>query len=168
MKPIVQGATNKILRTKSKEVSDPRSPEIQQLIKEMRKTLAATPNGIGLAAPQIGVNKRVFIIDPDVAKEYGIRDTFINPTITKIAPRELDLEEGCLSIPKLFGIVKRAKNLNVEALDDTGTPMKIKAERLLAHIIQHETDHLNGVLFVDHAAELYQVEPEPTPSKKES
>lgn len=168
MKPIVQGATNKILRTRSEEVSDPQSPEIQNLITEMRETLAATPNGIGLAAPQIGVNKRIFIIDPDVAKEYEIRDTFINPIITKIAPRELDLEEGCLSIPELFGMVKRAKHLNIEALDDTGAAVKIKAERLLAHIIQHETDHLNGVLFIDHATELYQVEAEPATSKKES
>lgn len=160
MVTIETGEKNKILRTPSEEIKDVKNSEFKKLVKELRDTLKKTPNGIGLAAPQIGISKRVFVIHEHIAEEFGVSDVFVNPRITDKSKKELELEEGCLSIPNVYGFVKRSKRLKVEAEDEKGKKFKIKAERLLAHIIQHETDHLRGVLFIDTAKDLFVVKKE--------
>ena len=104
--------------------------------------------GLGLAAPQVGRSRRVFVID--VAEEGGerVRRAFVNPVIVEQEGRSI-AEEGCLSIPGLRSDVKRAARVVVEARDERGEPFRIEAEGLVARALQHETDHLDGILFID-------------------
>ena len=101
--------------------------------------------GLGLAGPQVGVLKRIIVID---LYEEGMQFTLINPVIVKEKGEQI-VEEGCLSFPNQFGKVKRPKELEVEALDINGKKVRIKAKDLLAQAISHEIDHLNGVLFIE-------------------
>lgn len=146
---------NAILRSVSAEVKDIKSPEIQKLIADMRETLAATPHGIGLAAPQVGAALRIFIASPLLNLNQTV---FINPIITKIVNATECMEEGCLSLPGLYGKVKRAVSLKVEAYNQNGRKFKMKADGLIAQLVQHEIGHLNGELFKDRAEELYMTE----------
>lgn len=143
---------NKILRTVSKEVRDIKNPVIQKLILDMRETLAATANGIGLAAPQVGVNLRIFIASPLLNLNQTV---FINPAITKITNTAESMEEGCLSLPGMYGKVKRAVSLKVEACNQNGRKFKMKADGIISQLVQHEIGHLNGELFKDSAEELH-------------
>jgi len=138
------------LRKKTKEVIDPRSIT-RSFISDMKKTMIAA-NGIGLAANQIGEECRVFVAIHS-RKFY----TLINPKITKSSVEEEEAEEGCLSVPMVYGPVKRAAKVTIEGTDLRGKLVKIKAVGLLARIFQHEMDHLNGKLFIDRARNTYTI-----------
>jgi len=143
---------NKILRATSKEVKEIKSEEIQTLIGDMQETLAKMENGVGLAAPQVGVNTRIFVAAPSLGLNQSI---FINPVITKIADAKTEMEEGCLSLPGYYGKVMRASELKVEARNQNGRIFKMKVSGLAAQLVQHEIGHLNGELFKDIAKEIY-------------
>ncbi len=135
-----------ILRQKAKRVSR-FDQSIQQLIDDMIETLQAAP-GVGLAAPQVGVPLRVVVID--VEDQVTV---LCNPEITEMEG-EYEPEEGCLSIPGYVANVKRALKVTAKARNRRGKVIKIKADGLLAHAIQHELDHLDGILFIDRLASL--------------
>jgi peptide deformylase len=109
-------------------------------------------HGIGLAAPQVGVPKRVIVMDVD-----GVKLALINPEILTAEGEDADTE-GCLSVPGVFGTVKRSAKVVVRGLDPDGTVRDIEATALLARCLQHEIDHLDGVLFTDKATELESAE----------
>ena len=132
-----------ILYKKSKEV-EVFDEHIKQIVEDMFETMYKY-NGVGLAAPQIGILKRVLVIDTG---EEGEKLEMINPTITKLE-KEVILSEGCLSFPNVFGNVRRYNYTEAEYMTKDGEKKTIKAEGLLAQAIQHEIDHLNGVLFID-------------------
>ncbi len=134
---------NEILRKESIEVKDPTSVETKQLIAEMLQTLRAN-NGVGLAAPQVGKNLRLCIIE--IEHELFV---LINPEIKNISKEKLISEEGCLSIPNKFLNIERGKRIKIKATDSNGKKQIIRARGLLARAIQHEIDHLNGILIVD-------------------
>ncbi len=139
-----------ILNRKLSDVSLERvkSGELNDLIEEMKKTMAAN-EGIGLAANQIGQDLSIFVIDPKLAEDGGIPEVFINPEITEYSKDLDELEEGCLSIPKFFVPVKRPKKIKIKALDQNGNKIKFKVRGFLARVLQHETDHLNGLTIKD-------------------
>ncbi|MFR5684695.1 MAG: peptide deformylase [Clostridia bacterium] len=134
---------DEILRKKSREVGEI-NERILELLDDMVETLHKS-NGVGLSAVQVGVLKRVVVIDIYDGKG-PIK--LINPKITR-AKGEVELEEGCLSFPNQYAKVKRAEEVTVEALNEKGKKIKITAKELLAQALQHELDHLEGVLFVD-------------------
>ena len=140
---------NPILREKSKEVTKI-SKKIKTLINDMLETMYHN-NGVGLAAPQVGENLRIFVID--VSDPNGPIDpiVFVNPKIIKKSGA-INSYEGCLSFPKAYTNVRRYKNVMVKALDINGRPFikEGKDGELLARAIQHEFDHLDGKLFIDH------------------
>lgn len=140
------------LRKKTEVVENPKSPEIQKLIENMIKTMKHA-KGIGLAAPQVGILLRIFTIDLE-----GKISVFINPEIKDFSKEESSFEEGCLSVKKIWGQVVRPKKLSIRAMDKNGKLVKIRAKGLLARVIQHENDHLNGILFIDKAEKLYKIE----------
>ena len=144
---IVTGDKNKILRTRSETITEI-TPEILRLIKEMKETLLNAENGVGLAAPQIGKNIRLFIAAEDIAKEG--RTVFINPEITQISKKLIPEEEGCLSLPGEWHELPRADKVTIKAMDEKGEKFKIRVKGILARLMLHEVDHLNGSLFVDH------------------
>jgi len=141
------------LRKKTKEVVDLHSIT-RGFISDMKKTMIAA-NGIGLAANQIGEECKVF-----VATHAGKFYTLINPKIVKSSIGEEEAEEGCLSVPQVYGPVRRAAKITIEGTDMRGKLVKIKAVGLLARIFQHEMDHLDGKLFIDRAKNTYRVEPD--------
>ena len=146
-----------LLRKKSREV-EAVDDKIRQLLDDMYDTLKASNDGIGLAAPQVGVLKRVIIIDlgeEGDGKVYKL----INPVITKRKGEQV-CREGCLSVPGLLGDVVRPKELTVEALDENGKKVVIKAKDLFAICLSHEIDHLDGVLFIDKATEIFDADAE--------
>lgn len=151
-KKIVQLGTE-VLRKKAKEVavSKIKSKEVQDLIKEMIEVLKGEEIGVGLAAPQIGVDKRIFILKDPKKNRYFV---FINPKILKLSAETRLMPEGCLSVRDYWGKVKRAGKVSVRAYDEQGRMFEKNFAGLFAQIIQHEADHLNGVLFVDKAKEL--------------
>ncbi len=142
---------NEILRKKSIEVKNPTSVKTKQLILDMIQTLRAN-NGLGLAAPQIGKNLRICIIE--IENELFV---LINPEIKNLSKDELLSEEGCLSFPNKFLNIPRRKRVKVKATDLNGKKQLIRAKGLLARAIQHEIDHLNGVLIVDRVVDDEQI-----------
>lgn len=132
-----------VLRKKCGKIKDPSNPEIQKLITEMIKAMKAN-NGMGLAAPQVGRLVRLCIIE-----EGGQLYILINPKIKSQSREKILGEEGCLSFPGKFLNIKRSEKVKVRYLNEKGKQVKIKAIGLLARAFQHETDHLNGVLFID-------------------
>lgn len=149
----------KSLREPSKEVHKV-SKKINDLVKDLLDTLYAK-NGVGLAAPQIGENYRVFVIDTSSSDEPLNPIVFINPKIIKKSGAFIS-NEGCLSFPEVYTDVRRYLNVMVKALDSHGRSFVIEATdgSLLAKAIQHEFDHLDGVLFIDHARNRFEVEQE--------
>lgn len=122
---------------------DLKSGKYAPLIAEMRKTMI-DHQGIGLAANQVGENLALFIIDQKLADEYSVGSVYANPEITEYG-KELDsLEEGCLSIPDFWTPIRRSKKIMFKALDGEGNKVKFRARGMLARVLQHETDHLNG------------------------
>jgi len=140
-----------VLRKKAELIKNPKSPEIKGLIADMIATMKKA-SGIGLAAPQVGVPFRIFTVNVE-DKVY----VFINPEVKNLSQDESSFEEGCLSVQKIWGPVIRPKKLTIKALDEDGEPIKIRAKGLLARVIQHEMDHLNGTLFIDKAEKLYKI-----------
>lgn len=133
-----------VLRQKAKKVSSI-DGSIQKLIDDMIDTLHAEPDRAGLAAPQVGVLLRVAVIE--LPGEEVI--TLINPEVTK-RQGERVLGEACLSVPGYHGEIKRSVTVKVKALDRHGRQIRIKGEELLAQALEHETDHLDGTLYIDH------------------
>ncbi len=143
---------NKILRQISNPV-DHVGEEEQKLMDDMLETMYAAP-GIGLAAIQIGIPKRIIIMDISREKENKNPLHFINPEIVWKADEDIIYEEGCLSVPNQFAEINRPKECHVKYLDYFGQPQLLKAEGLLATCIQHEIDHLEGILFIDYLSKL--------------
>ena len=131
-----------VLRGKALPVKEI-TPEILNLIKDMAETMYAD-SGVGLAAPQVGVSKRIIVID---GEEDGLI-ILINPMIIK-SEGELVEEEGCLSIPGIYSQVKRSSQVTVKALNENGDQIEMTKEGLAARALQHEIDHLDGILFID-------------------
>jgi peptide deformylase len=123
------------------------SPEISALIDDMMETVYAAP-GVGLAAPQIGAPHRVFVIDLSIGKVPSECIVLLNPQLVRREGMQL-VEEGCLSVPGFHATVPRPKSLTVRGLDREGRERVVEADGFLARAIQHEMDHLNGILFVD-------------------
>lgn len=142
---------DEILRKKSRVV-DTVDERIVELLNDMYDTLKASDDGIGLAAPQIGVLKRLVVID--LTEEDGEVYKLVNPVIIKSKGEQV-CREGCLSVPGVLGDVVRPKEVVVEALNEKGEKIKIKAKDLLAIVLCHEIDHLDGILFTDKATELF-------------
>ncbi|MEZ5932267.1 MAG: peptide deformylase [Alphaproteobacteria bacterium] len=125
---------------------------LERLMDDMLETMYAAP-GIGLAAPQVGVLKRFFVVD---VGDEDARDprVFINPEITGRSETTSVYEEGCLSLPKHYGDVERAEAISLRYRDRCGAERRLEADGMLARCIQHEMDHLDGILFVDHLSAL--------------
>ena len=145
------------LREPSKEVHKV-SKKITELVQDLLDTMYAK-NGVGLAAPQIGENVRVFVIDVSTNKEPLNPMVFINPKIIKKSGA-IKSNEGCLSFPEAYTDVRRYKNVMVKALNEHGKSFVLEAKdgTLLARAIQHENDHLDGVLFIDHCMNRFETE----------
>ncbi len=143
---------NKILRQKSLPV-DVVDGDLQQLMNDMVETMYAAP-GIGLAAIQVGVPKRVIVLD--ISQKEGIKNPmyFINPEIIKKSKDLSTYEEGCLSVPGQFAEIDRPETCHIKYLDYDGQLKELKAKGMLATCIQHEMDHLEGVLFIDYLSKL--------------
>ncbi|WP_218079576.1 peptide deformylase [Anthocerotibacter panamensis] len=138
---------DRVLRAPSKNVAAINN-EVRILARQMFETMYSS-DGIGLAAPQVGVNKRMITIDTDPNEAANPVWVMINPVIKKVVPELVVDQEGCLSVPGVFADVVRPTAIVVSYRDLTGKPQAIEARGLLARVIQHEIDHLEGVLFVD-------------------
>jgi len=138
--------------------------KIKEIINDMTQALDKEDDGVALAAPQIGLPYRIFIISNKVSNNVTDKANkpliFINPTITKISKKTFYTDEGCLSVRWLFGQVKRAEKATVEAYDLDGNKFSRSGSGLIAQIFQHEIDHLNGILFTEKAKNLQEYEPE--------
>jgi len=146
-----------VLKQKAKRVRTI-DRSIKKLISDMIETLHAEPGRVGLAAPQVGVPLRVIVIG--IPEEEDI--VLINPEIVRRKGERL-IDEGCLSVPGYFGQIKRAESVTVKGRDQNGKEIRIRAEGLLAQALEHEIDHLNGALYLDHLESLDQlrkIEPE--------
>jgi len=150
---------NPILRERSRRV--PRvTPDIRELVEDMFETMRVA-NGVGLAAVQVGIPLRVIVVeipedldDPDA----GISLALINPELARVSKEIEEGIEGCLSVPGWVGTVPRHLGVTVKGLDLRGQKVRMRAKGYLARILQHEIDHLNGVLFLDRAGEIWPVE----------
>jgi peptide deformylase len=176
MKTIVQKEAP-VLREISKEVplNIIKSSKIQNILKEMRIALDSQEDGVAIAASQIGYPLRIFVVSHKVAdlmkiptlsekdgetKKKILKNTvFINPVVKKLSKEKKIVEEGCLSVRYLYGKVKRSNKAIVEAYDENGVKFTNGASGLLAQIFQHETDHLDGVLFIDKAKYVEEIIP---------
>ena len=138
------------------QVADPvaefDTPELHKLIADMWETMYAA-KGVGLAAPQVGVRKRVLIIDTSVGEDETKKIVLVNPEIVSKDGKQSG-EEGCLSIPGFRELVTRANQVEVRARDAKGESLSYAGEELLARAFQHEIDHLNGILFINHLSTL--------------
>ena len=146
-----------VLRQKSKRVRII-DGSVKKLIDDMIETMHAVPGRVGLAAPQVGVPLRVIVIGIPDEEDIAL----INPEIVRRTGERL-VAEGCLSVPGYFGEIERAQSVRVKGRDPSGKEIRIKAEELLAQALEHEIDHLNGVLYIDHLEsmnKLHKIEPE--------
>ncbi len=125
---------------KAEEINDDFRAFIEEMFEAMKNA-----DGVGLAGPQAGISKRVFVAIAD----DNVKRVFINPQIIYTSAELCDYEEGCLSIPQVYESIQRPKKVTVQALDENGRPFTLEADGLLARIIQHENDHLDGKLFID-------------------
>jgi peptide deformylase len=139
-----------VLRVKGAPVTSI-DAEVRRLIADMFETMYAE-EGVGLAAPQVGISQRVIVIDPreDEVKPFAL----VNPVILEMAEETDRGEEGCLSLPGLKEMVERSLRVVVEGLDAHGQPQRLEAAGLLARILQHEVDHIDGILFIDRLSPL--------------
>lgn len=181
-KEIVQ-KPNKVLRLVAKEVpvNSVSTSKVQSLISRMKTALKQTPDGVGLAAPQIGESLRVFIVSEEaeeidragrprrdekgemLEKPYKPREwnyyVFINPVIKKTSRAKTEDTEGCLSVRGKYGVVKRHEKLTLQYHDKTGKKITRGFSKFFSRVIQHECDHLEGVLFIDKAERLFESKP---------
>lgn len=140
---------NPLLRERAEPVAHPTSEALRALIKDLKDTCLAA-NGVGIAAQQIGVLERVCVINDPVGSPYGL----INPEILWSSKGTSVLEEGCLSIPGEVVPVPRPRKVRVGAVSESGEPVEIAAGDFLAKVLQHEIDHLNGILITDYRSPL--------------
>ena len=176
MKPILQTTTaaeDHILRQTSLPVPEELfgTLELSTMLRDMEASLDAMPNGVALAAPQIGLLYRIFIVRydrmasppqegaPELPVQVGV---FINPSIVRTSKRRVLMDEGCLSVTELFGTTKRFERSTVQAKDECGVSFTRGGGGILSQAFQHEIDHLEGMLFIDHATDTY------TPGSKPS
>jgi len=155
----VRNFPDPILKQKAKRVRAI-DGSVKKLISDMIETMHSVPGRVGLAAPQVGVSLRVIVIGLPEAEDIAI----VNPEVVRRRGERL-LDEGCLSVPGYFGQVQRAESVTVKGRDQSGKEIRIKAEGLLAQALEHEIDHVNGVLYLDHLEsmdKLYKIEPEQT------
>lgn len=170
MLPITQEG-DKVLREVAKPLPEElfNTPELAQMLKDMEETLDAQPDGVALAAPQVGLSYRIFIVrydrmqnkdsvSEDVTNHLGI---FINPSFVKTSRRQIDMQEGCLSVRGLYGTTLRHERATLKAQNEKGEWFTRGAGGILAQAFQHETDHLDGLLFTDHAVDLYEQDKKP-------
>ena len=153
----IRALPDPVLRQKAKRVKAI-DGSIRKLVGDMIETLHAAPGRAGLAAPQVGVSLRVIVID--IPEEEDI--VLINPEIVRRKGERM-VTEGCLSVPGYYGVVKRAESVRAKGLDLKGREIKIRADELLAQALEHEIDHLNGVLYIDYVEspdKLYKIEPD--------
>ena len=158
---------NPILRKKARKVTRFDDPKLQALIDDMVETLFDAP-GVGLAAPQVAVSQRVIVVclpdDEESRQEYGkdagVLHIVVNPEIVRASREMVDGVEACLSIPGYFGSVDRHVAVTVQGYDRHGKPIRIKARDWLARVVQHEIDHLDGILFIDRATEIWRAAPQ--------
>ena len=174
MKKILQ-KNEKVLRQLAREIplKDIKSTKIRKILQEMSASLNSQGDGVAIAAPQIGYSVRIFVVSSKIfstgfleqsaSQIDDIRNNlaekvadviFINPKISKLSRDKEWLSEGCLSVRPLYGKTFRSKKATVTAYDENGNKFTRGASGLLAQIFQHETDHLNGILFIDHAKEI--------------
>ncbi len=132
-----------------KEVTD----SMRETFNEMFETMIQA-EGVGLAAPQVGISERFFVVISD----DDVRRVFVNPQIVATSNDLTDYEEGCLSLPGFNENIKRPSKVTVQALDENGKPFTLQAEGLLARIIQHENDHLDGILYIDRGDPVFAAE----------
>jgi peptide deformylase len=166
MATIVQDG-DPVLRNEAHPVKEAEfgTPELLSLVEEMRRALDKEEDGVALAAPQIGIGKRIFVVRHDrmmPPTEEGVppepeTGIFINPKIVKRSRKRIAMDEGCLSVRGTFGKTKRYDRATVEAYDEYGKKFERGGGGILAQAYQHEIDHLNGVLFIDHATDLYEL-----------
>jgi peptide deformylase len=158
---IIVSLPEPVLRRKAHKVTQ-FDKDLKVLIEDMVETMRVAP-GVGLAAPQVGISSRVIVV------EFGKEDdeeapkklyAVVNPELTFPDEEKVMGVEACLSVPDLAGEVERYQNVVVKGLDRTGKPIKIKASGWLARIFQHETDHLDGVIFTDRATQVWRLEPQ--------
>ncbi|MCT7952270.1 peptide deformylase [Ancylothrix sp. C2] len=138
---------DRVLRMNAKRIAKV-DAEIRQLVREMLQTMYSA-DGIGLAAPQVGIHKQLIVIDCDPENAANRPLILINPAIKQISKELCSYQEGCLSVPGVYMDVLRPDVIEVSYKDELGRPQTLKASGLLSRAIQHEMDHLNGVLFVD-------------------
>ncbi|MEK7564292.1 MAG: peptide deformylase [Patescibacteria group bacterium] len=189
MKKILQQKEELVLRKIAKEIpiENIKKTEIKKIIKEMSLALATQHDGVAIAAPQIGYSLRIFLVSGKIFEKDFVSDrkerlskkiikeeavvienkktkvkdlVFINPKISRLSRDKEWLPEGCLSVRWLYGNAYRSKKATVSAYDEEGNKFTRGASGLLAQIFQHETDHLNGVLFIDHAKDIREELPQ--------
>jgi len=164
---------DKVLRKISKEIpiSSILKTKTQNIIADMNRALDSQYDGVAIAAPQIGISLRIFIVSSKIFDKNFIRGelvennkiekkpnlVFINPVFKKISKDKKLLTEGCLSVRPLYGKVRRATRATVEAYNENGKKFTMEGSGLLAHIFQHEIDHLDGILFTDKAKDLQEI-----------
>lgn len=158
---------NEVLRQKAEKVliRDISSARIQSTIRDMKDSLRSQDDGVAIAAPQIGVSLQIFVISGKVISLIrNEKDTVyddivcINPKIIKASKEVEKMEEGCLSVRHIYGHVDRHTKATIEAYDEQGKKFTRGGSGLMAQIFQHEIDHLNGVLFIDKAENIYNAE----------
>jgi len=155
------------------QVTEIKTDKIQKILKNMGDALATQDDGVAIAAPQIAIPLRIFVVSKKVeiilkgletapeSEKVGIKDSvYINPEINKLSKKKVKVDEGCLSVRPIFGKVERSEKATITAYDENGKKFTKGASGLLAQIFQHETDHLDGILFVDKATDLIEIEPE--------
>lgn len=181
MAPTILERDNPLLRKIAAAVplSEITGPKIKRVVKDMKNALLAEPDGAAIAAPQIGESLRIFVVsrrvfdgsfendeeNPEIKKkrEAAIVHAdlvFINPVIKKLSRKKEWFPEGCLSVRWLYGKTHRALRSTIEAYDENGVKFTRGASGLLAQIFQHEVDHLDGILFSDHAKDVQEIKPE--------
>jgi len=147
-----------VLRADDAEVDITKQDEIKNLIADMKETLASA-DGCGLAAPQVGINKRVLIVDGDVVADVydylkGFKRTMINPVVTSESDDKCDYSEGCLSVPGIYAEVRRPSRITVEYFNENFEKVTEEFDKFACRMVQHELDHLDGVLFIDKVAPI--------------
>ena len=175
--PILQ-KEHKILRAHAHPipVKDIKSPHVQKIITAMKDAMHPVEDAVAIAAPQIGESLRIFVVSGIVFKKLKLKESedeadtptlpdppdlvCINPEILKRSKDKKEMEEGCLSVRWLYGYVKRSQKVTLRAYDEGGKRFTRGASGLLAQIFQHETDHLDGVLFIDKARDVREMRPE--------
>jgi len=153
---------NKILEEIAKEVplADIASPKLKNIISQMKDVLKNTEDAIALAGPQIGESLRIFVVSKKFFKINIENDLiFINPEIIKTSKEKQWLEEGCLSVRNVYGEVERCKKVTIRAYDENGKKFTFGGSGLLSQVFQHETDHLNGILFTEKAKNIREEPP---------